>query len=103
MLGLLWRSGWPSRSVTRPPADSTTHCAAAVSHSEVGPRRGYTSAAPSATRHSLSELPRLAVSYPPSRALRLARNLSTASPRCERLPPPGARPPPQRRTPDRAG
>jgi len=42
---------------TRPPEASTTACAAAVSHSIVGAIRGYTSALPSATRQSFSELP----------------------------------------------
>ena len=39
------------------PAISATACPAAVSHSQVGPRRGYISALPSATRQILSELP----------------------------------------------
>lgn len=39
------------------PAYSATAWAAAVSHSMVGPKRGYMSAVPSATRHILSEDP----------------------------------------------
>src|SRR5690606_36813318 len=36
----LWRSRLPSRSVADAPAPSAAHCAAAVSHSEVRPKRG---------------------------------------------------------------
>src|SRR6516164_4807710 len=79
---VLYASGVPSRALTPPPAASSTACAAAVSHSLVGPRRGYTSAAPSATRQNFSELPIATSSCAPLRS----RNASSESPRCERLP-----------------
>lgn len=37
---LLYLIVFPSKSVTEPPASSRMHCAAAVSHSMVGPLRG---------------------------------------------------------------
>ena len=40
--------------MTRPPASSTRHWAAAVSHSDVGPSRRYTSALPSATSQGVA-------------------------------------------------
>ena len=39
------------------PANFAIACPAAVSHSIVGPNRGYTSATPSATKHIFKELP----------------------------------------------
>lgn len=46
-----------------PPAASTTAWAAAVSHSLVGPKRGYKSILPSATMHDFKELPKNMISW----------------------------------------
>src|SRR5690606_11485224 len=54
---LLYCRGSPSGLSTVPPASSRMQSPAAVSHSLVGLSRKYKSAAPSATRQSLSELP----------------------------------------------
>ena len=56
-LFVLYLIGFKSSSMTFPPDSSTIHCAAAVSHSEVEPNRGYISALPSATRQNFFELP----------------------------------------------
>src|SRR5690606_20924471 len=54
---------------------------AAVSHSLVGPKRGYTSIPPSAMRQNFSDEPRPTVSTSPMRAI----SVSVRGPRCERL------------------
>src|SRR5581483_7259092 len=49
--------GAPPGARTLPPAATNTACPAAVSHSIVGPRRGYRSASPAATRQNFKEEP----------------------------------------------
>ncbi|MNY61365.1 hypothetical protein D3C86_1980390 [compost metagenome] len=56
-LGLPYSRRVPSAVVMPPFAASRMAWAAATSHSHVGPKRGYKSAAPSATRQNLIELP----------------------------------------------
>src|SRR6201999_4146780 len=73
--------GCPSRSVTQPPAASSTAWPAAVSHSIVGARRGYTSASPSATAQNLSDDPEGLSSEMVCRSI----HCLVAGSRCERL------------------
>ena len=56
-----------------------TTCPAAVSHSIVGARRGYTLAFPSATRHNLIELPELMQSTSPNCCLFKSINCSVSA------------------------
>ena len=59
----------PCGSSTAPPAPSSTHWPAAVSHSLVGPKRGYTSSRPSASVQNFSDEPRPSGSTSPMRAM----------------------------------
>src|SRR3569833_3758414 len=55
--GLPYVRGAPPGANTLPPAATSTACPAAVSHSIVGPRRGYRSAWPAATRQNFNDEP----------------------------------------------
>src|ERR1043165_3666646 len=70
---------------TFPPAISITACPAAVSHSMVGPKRGYTSAFPSATKQNFSELPDETKSTSFPSFFKSSTNCSVSSLKCERL------------------
>src|SRR5690606_4650884 len=84
-LSRVWRwlylNGRPRGSTSSPPAPSRIACPAAVSHSLVGPKRGYTSSLPSASQQNLSEEPSATGSITPRRSIKAPVRAS----RCERL------------------
>ncbi len=68
------------------PAAFAIACPAAVSHSMVGPKRGYSLATPSATIHIFSELPFERILTCPNSFSRISKNFWVAWLACDLLP-----------------
>ena len=65
----------PLKVLILPPASLTIMCPAAISHSDVGPNRGYISALPSAIKQNFNELPAWTISAPGYLSLTQSSNI----------------------------